>query len=99
MVMGGPRFQEIMVQPWPVFQWRKRPSFRTLTSAKQAVFPIPFASRFQGGKKWARWRNTYPRLAFGKGYLEMATDDPLSQKILANQRANCGAPDDPLVGP
>ena len=44
MAMDGPRLQEIIAKPRPICQRRKRPSFRTLIAAKDALFLGPFSA-------------------------------------------------------
>ena len=89
MATGGPRFQEIQAESWPIFHIRARPAFRPLIAAKDSLFTIPFSSCYHGGRKWGKLSNPYPRLWFWEGYIEMAMGGPSFQEIMVGNRAIC----------
>ena len=49
MAVGGPRFHDIMANPWPICQLARRPSFRPINRDKGSIFPTPFSHFFHGG--------------------------------------------------
>ena len=81
--MDGPRSQGILTNPRTRCRCPKRPSCRTIITAKNSLFLTHFRAASSLIKKCVILSNPYPRLWFDKGYLEMGMYGPCLQEIMA----------------